>query len=162
MMSAEGFCNMSSKSTSMSLRAQATSVELVRQHQLSSRPMPTEDGDDINHPAHYTSGGMEVWDILKAKLTSEQYYGFMYGNALKYLFRHQLKGSGIKDLEKAKVYTEKCKQILQDRADEGRTSSEIVLRNYDKIHAVFDFTNPNQCPCPSCEYRRSNADQRRE
>lgn len=82
--------------------------------------MSDKDNDDINHPSHYTSGGMEVWDILKAKLTPEQYYGFMYGNALKYLFRHEHKGHAIKDLEKAAVYTNKCKQILESqRANYG-------------------------------------------
>ena len=59
--------------------------------------------DPIHHPAHYTQGGMEVIDILRAKLTVDEFRGYCVGNALKYIFRHRLKG-GDQDLEKAIVY----------------------------------------------------------
>jgi len=46
--------------------------------------------DNIN-PEHYTQGGLEVFDILKAKLTSEELEGFCKGNIIKYLFREKYK-----------------------------------------------------------------------
>jgi hypothetical protein len=63
--------------------------------------MPTE---QVNHPDHYTSGGIEVIDYLRAKLTPEQFAGFCLGNALKYLSRAGRKGDATTDLEKAAWY----------------------------------------------------------
>ena len=48
--------------------------------------------DNVNHPGHYTAGGIEVIEFLKAKLTREEYRGFLKGNVIKYLSRAGLKG----------------------------------------------------------------------
>lgn len=63
--------------------------------------MPTE---QVDHPDHYTGGGIEVIDYLRAKLTPEQYAGFCLGNALKYLSRAGRKGDAATDLRKAAWY----------------------------------------------------------
>lgn len=54
---------------------------------------------------HYMNGGLEVIDILRTKMTEEQYRGFCLGNALKYLFRFPYKGTPVEDLHKAETYT---------------------------------------------------------
>lgn len=64
---------------------------------------PIADATDTTNPNHYKVGGMEVIDILKAKLTPEQFKGFLVGNALKYLFRCDHK-NGQEDLDKALWY----------------------------------------------------------
>jgi len=55
--------------------------------------------DNINHPKHYTShpSGIEAIQITK-------YMGFCLGNALKYMWRADLKGNAIEDLKKARWY----------------------------------------------------------
>lgn len=55
-------------------------------------------------PDHYQTGGIEVIDFLKAKLTPEEFAGFLKGNALKYLSRANEKG-GLEDYKKAAWYT---------------------------------------------------------
>ncbi len=55
---------------------------------------------------YYNSGGIEVQDIIKAKLTTEQYEGFCIGNAIKYLTRANFKGDKRRDVEKARYYVE--------------------------------------------------------
>ncbi len=60
--------------------------------------------DPVNSPDHYTQGGMEVIDILQAKLPPPQYIGHLLGNTLKYLFRFQIKGRPLEDLKKARFY----------------------------------------------------------
>jgi hypothetical protein len=60
--------------------------------------------DVINRPDHYTHGGIETFDYLKAKLTPEEYKGYLKGNALKYLSRAPYKGSEAQDHKKAQVY----------------------------------------------------------
>ena len=59
--------------------------------------------DNVNHPTHYTSGGIECNEAIKASMTAEQYRGFLKGNTLKYLWWYDQK-SGLEDLEKARVY----------------------------------------------------------
>ena len=53
---------------------------------------------------HYTSGGIEVIDILKAKLTRAEYRGFLRGNVVKYILRYDHKGTPGADLRKAQTY----------------------------------------------------------
>ena len=61
------------------------------------------DEDDVNHPAHYTQGGIECIDAIRAALTPEEWRGYLKGNCLKYIWRERGKG-GNKDIEKAEWY----------------------------------------------------------
>lgn len=60
--------------------------------------------DPVNHPSHYTQGGLEVIDILRAKLSPEEFQGFLRGNVLKYVLRSSHKGREQEDLNKADWY----------------------------------------------------------
>lgn len=62
--------------------------------------------DNVNQPSHYKTGGIETIDYLKAKLTKDQFDGFLLGNVLKYTSRFQHK-NGIEDLKKAEWYLKK-------------------------------------------------------
>lgn len=55
--------------------------------------------DPVNHPKHYTShpSGIECIQIT-------EHMNFNLGNAMKYIFRADLKGQAIVDLEKAVWY----------------------------------------------------------
>lgn len=46
---------------------------------------------------YYDAGGIETLDIIKAKLTPEQYEGFLLGNAIKYLCRLNFKSIDLSD-----------------------------------------------------------------
>ncbi|WP_236841089.1 DUF3310 domain-containing protein [Brevibacillus formosus] len=61
--------------------------------------------DPVNHPVHYATGGIETIDIIRAKLTTDEFVGFCKGNVLKYVTRASLKG-GEEDLRKAAKYLE--------------------------------------------------------
>lgn len=61
--------------------------------------------DNVNHPQHYCDGGIEAIDYLRAKLTPEEFRGFLKGNALKYLSRAGKKDDELEDLRKAQWYT---------------------------------------------------------
>lgn len=58
------------------------------------------DNDLVNHPPHYTKGGIEYWDFAEAKGLTENAYLF---NAGKYIVRCGKKEGAdpIQDLEKA-------------------------------------------------------------
>ena len=55
--------------------------------------------DPVNHPPHYTShpSGVEC-------ITITEHMGFCLGNAVKDIWRADLKGNDIEDLEKAEFY----------------------------------------------------------
>ena len=55
--------------------------------------------DPVNHPAHYTAGGIETIDFIEAKKL-----GYNLGNVVKYITRSGLKGNQLEDLRKAQWY----------------------------------------------------------
>lgn len=55
------------------------------------------------NPSHYQDGGVETIEYLRAKLTPEEFRGYIKGNVLKYLSRERGKG-GNTDLGKAAWY----------------------------------------------------------
>jgi succinate dehydrogenase/fumarate reductase flavoprotein subunit len=55
--------------------------------------------DPVNHPAHYTAGGIETIDFIEAKRL-----GYNLGNVVKYITRSGLKGNQLEDLRKAQWY----------------------------------------------------------
>lgn len=63
--------------------------------------MKNENNDKINNPAHYTAGGIETLDYIKAKV--KDYPSYVAGNILKYVSRYEHK-NGIEDLKKAQFY----------------------------------------------------------
>lgn len=69
--------------------------------------------DNIN-PNHYIFGGIETIEYLKAKLTAEEYRGFLKGNVLKYVSREAEK-NGLEDLKKDKWYLDKLIEFENDR-----------------------------------------------
>lgn len=58
--------------------------------------------DLVNHPPHYTShpSGVEC-------ITVTEHMGFNLGNAVKYVWRADLKGDAIEDLKKAAWYIQR-------------------------------------------------------
>lgn len=53
----------------------------------------------VDHPRHYNAhpSGIECIDVV-------EHMGFNIGNAIKYLWRADLKGSALEDLQKAAWY----------------------------------------------------------
>jgi len=69
--------------------------------------------DNIS-PSHYKVGGIETWDYLKAKMSTEALKGFAIGNCLKYLSRAEHK-NGLEDMKKCKWYLDKIIAELGDK-----------------------------------------------
>lgn len=59
--------------------------------------------DMINHPPHYTDGGMEVIDFIEAKKL-----GYHLGNVVKYVTRAGKKEDALQDLQKARWYLDRA------------------------------------------------------
>lgn len=70
----------------------------------------------VAHPAHYNNGAIECIDaIAEAVRGLPAMDAVCIGNAIKYLWRHDMKG-GIQDLEKAKWYIDRT---IAERAKRG-------------------------------------------
>lgn len=54
---------------------------------------------------YYDAGGVEVLDVIKAKLTPEQFKGWLLGNLIKYSCRANHKGQFARDVEKVSFYS---------------------------------------------------------
>lgn len=63
--------------------------------------MKKQNTDNVNNPSHYTAGGIETLDYIKAKV--KDYPSYAAGNILKYVSRYEHK-NGIEDLKKAQFY----------------------------------------------------------
>ena len=65
-------------------------------------PRDRQGVDRVNHPQHYTShpSGVEC-------ITVVEQMGFCLGNAIKYIWRADLKGDAIEDLRKARFYIDR-------------------------------------------------------
>ena len=68
--------------------------------------------DPVNHPAHYTHGGIETIDFIQAKLTPEEFRGYLKGNILKYGSRIGHKENDMQDAGKLAWYTNKLRIAL--------------------------------------------------
>lgn len=74
--------------------------------------------DSVNHPSHYTSGGIETIDYMEAKATPEEFRGHLRLTALKYLSRAGLKNDTLEDLKKASWYIQYLIDFIERTDDE--------------------------------------------
>ena len=70
--------------------------------------------DMVNHPSHYTQGGIECIDALKAATVSKTgIEAVCTANAIKYLWRYEEK-NGIEDVKKARWYINRLIKELEN------------------------------------------------
>ena len=62
--------------------------------------------DMVNHPSHYTHGGVECIDAITSALSSyeDSVDSWLVGQVIKYLWRAPLKGKYDEDIHKAQFY----------------------------------------------------------
>jgi len=64
--------------------------------------------DEIDKPAHYNLGGIEVWDAIAA-----WGLGYNLGNVVKYVARAEHKDAQLRDLKKARAYLNREINIIE-------------------------------------------------
>lgn len=70
--------------------------------------------DMVNHPQHYTQGGIECIDALKAATVGKRgIEAVCVANIIKYCWRYEEK-NGIEDVRKAKFYIERLLKELEE------------------------------------------------
>jgi hypothetical protein len=58
----------------------------------------------VENPDHYNTGSIEAIEAIKASMPPEQFFGYLKGNVMKYLWRYDYKEKPIEDLRKADWY----------------------------------------------------------
>ena len=69
--------------------------------------------DNVNHPMHYASGGVECIDAMEAAFGKAEVASFCKLNAFKYIWRCFRKEDGVEDVEKALWYLNRYKELVQ-------------------------------------------------
>lgn len=75
---------------------------------------PSESVDLVNHPPHYTHGGMECIDEMILIFGKKAVMNFCLCNAWKYRKRAAYKGTPEQDMEKSDWYLNKYKELKGD------------------------------------------------
>lgn len=99
--------------------------------------MSTTNNDNVNHPKHYTGhpSGVEC-------ITITEHMSFCLGNAVKYIWRADLKNDAIEDLEKAKWYISREIERRQSALHAGRSEDDdVVNKTISEIRHLL-----RQCP----------------
>ena len=66
---------------------------------------------------HYDKGGIECISVIKAKMSTEKYQGFLLGNIIKYALRLEFKNpdNRLRDAEKASCYAQQLVISLREQ-----------------------------------------------
>lgn len=62
---------------------------------------------------YYDAGGIEVLDVIEAKLPAEWLKGYLLGNCMKYALRLAHKGCPVADARKLANYSKWLSEILE-------------------------------------------------
>nr|DAP15059.1 MAG TPA: nucelotide kinase [Bacteriophage sp.] len=77
----------------------STRVDYISYVEEQEKMAKSQENDIINHPEHYTKGGIEVRDFIDS-----WHLDFNSGNVIKYVVRAPYKGTELQDLKKAQNY----------------------------------------------------------
>lgn len=93
--------------------------------------------DPVNHPSHYTDGGIETLDFILAKKMD-----FLTGQVCKYISRAGKKDPAkeIEDLEKARFYLNRKIDLLKSRQKVDSTAQDF---NIDIQNIVIGTSDSN-------------------
>ncbi len=72
-----------------------------------------------NNDNYYDIGDISTINVIRAKLTPEQYKGFCLGNVIKYALRLEHKGAAEKDVKKLFDYAEWLKNHYHAQGGEN-------------------------------------------
>ena len=73
---------------------------------------------------YYDSGGMSAIDVLRAKLTPEQFEGFLLGNIIKYAPSFELEGTIRSERSKVGDICELVERIAGRIIEAGRSGTD--------------------------------------
>ena len=107
--------------------------------------------DLVNNPPHYTQG-IETIKIIRAKLTDEEYRGYLKGTIMKYDTRIGLKGTeqdAINDAGKLSWFANKLKEFYEDTPPKLKDGTDAHHQALDDV--ADEILNGKYCVGGTCE-----------
>lgn len=106
--------------------------------------------NNVSHPKHYTQGGIECIDALKAATVGKTgIEAVCVANAIKYLWRFEKK-NGLEDVKKAQWYINRLIQELNEAE-----SNKYPVYNGIEPDGCYDCAfcegDENKMPCKNCK-----------
>lgn len=87
---------------------------VIAQREPVTNVTPVATNDNINHPSHYTQGGIECIDAITAATVGKTgIEAVCVANVIKYLWRYEEK-NGLEDVKKARWYLERLINELSE------------------------------------------------
>ena len=110
--------------------------------------------DKVNHPNHYTQGGVECIEAIRASMPPMQFQGYCKGNAMKYLWRYHLK-NGLEDLRKCTTLPLDCHLMIvhPEKYVErfAKAGADYITVHYeackDNLREVLEFIRSTGAKC---------------
>lgn len=88
--------------------------ELIGHRESVTNAAPAVTNDMVNHPSHYTQGGVECIDAITAATVGKTgIEAVCVANVVKYLWRYEEK-NGLEDVKKARWYLERLINELSE------------------------------------------------
>lgn len=113
--------------------------------------------DNVYHPKHYTQGGIECIDALKAATVGKTgIEAVCVANVIKYLWRYEEKNN-LEDVKKARWYINRLIQELEEKEQPKTNNAPIDTpdNNITEGHCIdceyFDTEFTDE-PCCYCKY----------
>ena len=106
--------------------------------------------DNVNHPKHYTQGGIECIDALKAATVGKTgIEAVCVANVIKYLFRYENK-NGLEDVRKAQWYINRLiKELEEKKENRPFTDPDDVVDDCNEC-ANYNMDEDSE-PCCNCK-----------
>ena len=70
------------------------------------------DHDSVNKPKHYNSGNIQTIDAIRESMSDREFFGYLKGNVMKYVWRYTHKDNPVEDLRKADWYLNRLIDVL--------------------------------------------------
>ena len=106
--------------------------------------------DNVNHPKHYTQGGIECIDALKAATVGKTVIeAVCVANVIKYCWRYEEK-NGLEDVKKAQFYINRLIQELEEKKENcSFTDPNDVVGDCNEC-ANYNMDEDSE-PCCNCK-----------
>ena len=74
-----------------------------------------KDLSKVHSPPHYKKTEVETIDLIKNSMEPKHFQGYLQGNVMKYVWRHEYKGKMLDDLRKARWYLNKLIETHEEK-----------------------------------------------
>lgn len=105
---------------------------------------------------YYDAGGIETILIIKAKLTAEEYLGFLKGTAIRYLCRAPFKHPNQeRDMEKVANYSKwASEQAAEMEAERSKLLDSVAFNQIDIHNTITEIMSEEGLGMPTSEELR--------